>query len=67
MYEYLWIRTFTQRLKIALFLKLGFTQCKAEQPLWGMELQENEAQKDCSIQKVCLEGTYSETMLILNC
>ena len=28
------------------FLKtLGFTPCKAEQPLQGMELQEKEAQK----------------------
>ena len=24
----------------------GFTSCKAEQPLQGMELQEKEAQKD---------------------
>ena len=29
-----------------IFLKLGFTPCKAEQPLWGMELQEKEAEKD---------------------
>ena len=28
-----------------LFLKLGFTPCKAEQPLRGMELQEREAQE----------------------
>ena len=28
------------------FFKLGFTPCKAEQPLQGMELQEKEAQKD---------------------
>ena len=26
--------------------KLGFTPCKAEQPLQGMKLQEKEAQKD---------------------
>ena len=26
--------------------KLGFTPCKAEQPLQGIELQEKEAQKD---------------------
>ena len=32
-------------LKYILFLKLVFTPCKAEQPLRGMELQENEAQK----------------------
>ena len=28
------------------FFKLGFTPCKAEQPLQGMELQEKGAQKD---------------------
>ena len=28
------------------FFKLGFTPCKAEQPLRGVELQEKEAQKD---------------------
>ena len=28
------------------FKKLGFTPCKAEQPLQGMELQKKEAQKD---------------------
>ena len=29
-----------------IFFKLGFTPCKAEQPLQGMELQEKETQKD---------------------
>ena len=28
------------------FFKLGFTPCKAEQPLQGIELQEKETQKD---------------------
>ena len=28
------------------FLKLGFTPCKVEQSLWGMELQEKEPKKD---------------------
>ena len=28
------------------FFKFGFTPCKAEQPLQGMELQEKETQKD---------------------
>ena len=28
------------------FFGLGFTTCKAEQPLTGMELQDKEAQKD---------------------
>ena len=31
--------------KIFLYI-LGFTTCKAEQPLQGMELQEKEVQKD---------------------
>ena len=39
-----------------LFFKLGFTPCKAEQPLQSMELQEKEARKDLSIQEVCLES-----------
>ena len=38
-----------------LFFKLGFTPCEAEQPLRGMELQEKEAQKDQSVQEICLE------------
>ena len=28
------------------FFQLGFTPCRAEQPLQGMELQEEEMQKD---------------------
>ena len=28
------------------FLKLGFTPCKAEQPLGGMEVQDKEEQRD---------------------
>ena len=31
----------------------------AEQPLRGKELQEKEAQKDYSIQEICLERAYS--------
>ena len=38
---------------------MGFTPCKAEEPLPGMELQEKEVQKDCSIQGICLETIYS--------
>ena len=41
------------------FLKLGFTPCKAEQPLLAMELQEKKHKKDYTIQKICLERTYS--------
>ena len=41
------------------FFKLGFTLCKAEQPLRRMELQEKEVQKDYSIQEICLERNYS--------
>ena len=31
---------------ILIFFLMGFTSCKAEQPLQDMELQEKEAQKD---------------------
>ena len=46
-------------LRNCIFLKLRFTLYKAEQPLRGMELQENEAQKDYSMQEICLERTCS--------
>ena len=42
-----------------IFSKLGFTPCKAEQPLRNMELQEKESQKDQNIQEICLKRTYS--------
>ena len=38
---------------------MGFTPCKAQQPLQGMDLQEKEAQKDQSIQQISLQRTYS--------
>ena len=41
------------------FLLFGFTPCKDEQPLQGMELQEKEAQKDYGIQEISLGRTYS--------
>ena len=41
------------------FFKLGFTPCKAEQPLRGTELQEKKHKKDYRIQKICLERIYS--------
>ena len=41
-----------------LITKLGFTPCKAEQPLQGMESQEKEAQKE-NIKEISLEGAYS--------
>ena len=31
---------------IFFFLKMGFTPCKTEEPLQGIELQEKEVQKD---------------------
>ena len=34
-----------------IFIKFGFTPCKADQPLQDMELQEKEVQKDESIQE----------------
>ena len=36
------------------FFKLGFTPCKAEQPLQGMKLQEKETQKDKRSSAICL-------------
>ena len=50
--------------KNLIFVKVGFTPCKAEQPLRDMEFQEKEAQKDWSIQEICLERTYIETMSV---
>ena len=41
------------------FLKLGFTPCKAEQPLQSMELQKKKLKKDYWIHIVCFERTYS--------
>ena len=56
-----WFKVLTifKKSAITFFKKLGFTSCKAEQPLWGMELQEKEAQKDYSIQEICSERSYS--------
>ena len=45
--------------KAVFFYNLGFTPCKAEQPLQGMELQENEAQEGLSITEIYLERSYS--------
>ena len=49
-----------KKLLLLLFFifKLGFTPCKAKQPLRGMELQEKKHKKDYRIQKICLETTY---------
>ena len=38
---------------------MEFTACKAEQPLRSMDLQEKKAQKDKSLQEICLEIPYS--------
>ena len=42
---YIYIYIYIYIIYIYIF-KLGFTPCKAEQPLQGMGLQEKEAQKD---------------------
>ena len=42
---------------------MGFTPCKAEQPLQGMELQEKH-KKDYSMQEICLERAYSQKMSV---
>ena len=44
---------------------LGFTPCKAEQPLQGMELHEKEAQKDYSMQEISLEGHLQLRCLLI--
>ena len=51
-----------QRCEIETFFKkkkLGFTPCKAEQPLRGMELQEKEAQKVLKPLRSHVKGKHS--------
>ena len=50
------VNTFNMSHGLSDFFQLGFTPCKAEQPLQCMELKEKEVQK-------CLERTY---MLLLD-
>ena len=50
---------FSNPYKWSFFKKLGFTPCKDEQPLRGIELQKKEAQKGWSILEICLERAYS--------
>ena len=53
--------------KVYDFFKLGFTQCKAEQPLQGMKLQEKEAQKEKEYRKYLKkESTVNRCLLILD-
>ena len=40
------------------FFKIGIHSMQVEQPLQGMELQEKGAQKDYSIQEICLERIH---------
>ena len=49
------------KIKFFFFFKLGFTPCKTEEPLQGMELQEKKKKhkKDYRLQKIYLERTYS--------
>ena len=49
---------------MCVFFSLGFTPCKAEQPLRGMKLQEKKHKKDYKVQKICLERTYSYKMSV---
>ena len=46
------------RLQFIYFFQLGFTPCKAEQSLQGMQLQKEKQKKMESIQENCLEKTY---------
>ena len=41
------------------FFKFGFTPCKAEQPLRGMQLEEKKHKKDYRKQKICFKRTCS--------
>ena len=40
------------------FFKMGFTPCKAEQPLWGMELQEKKHKKITAYRNYCMGFYY---------
>ena len=42
---FIYLKESTCETRKNVFFKLGFTPCKAEQPLRGMELQEKKAQK----------------------
>ena len=44
---------------INFFFKLGFTPCKAKQPLQGMELQERKHNEDYRMKEICLQRTNS--------
>ena len=44
---------------------MGFTPCKDERPLQGMELQEKETQEDERIQEICLERKLAKESLII--
>ena len=46
------IMVIVMRTYIYIYILIGFTPCKAEQPLRGMKLQRKEAQKDYSKQEV---------------
>ena len=46
--------------------KLGFTPCKAEQPLRNMELQEKKVLKDYRIQEICKKRTKSKVSVNSN-
>ena len=52
-------RPFFRKASTIFGVRVGFTPCKAEQPLPGIELQEKKHKKDYRIQKICLERTYS--------
>ena len=56
--------SFQNKHYINLAIQLGFTPCKAEQPLRGIELQEKKHKKDYRLQKICLERAYSQKMSV---
>ena len=65
--EFLWKCAQFHRHNERFLFKLGFTSCKAEQPLQGMGLQEKEAQKDKAYRKsIYKEPTVNRCLLILD-
>ena len=56
--------SFQNKHYINLTIQLGFTPCKVEQPLQGIELQEKKHKKDYRLQKICLERAYSQKMSV---
>ena len=51
---------------VSFFEKLGITPCKAEQPVWGMELQKKKEYERSTLQESCLEITYRKNVSVIS-